>query len=101
MLNRLLTLLLLATAFTWVRADAPKTAVDSRAEFLKLIDRPRVDANAEVQPMDAPAGFVQSHVAISTEAGQRMPAIFLRSAGDVKPGTRWPVVLILHGTGGK
>jgi dienelactone hydrolase len=101
MLNRLLALLLLTTAFTWVRADAPKAAPDSRAAFLKLIDRPRVDANPEERPMDAPAGFVQSHVAISTEAGQRMPAIFLRSAGDVKPGTRWPVVLILHGTGGK
>jgi dienelactone hydrolase len=101
MFNRLFALLLLTTAFTWVRADAPKTAIDSRAAFLKLLDRPRVDANPEEKSMDAPAGFVQSHVAISTEAGQRMPAIFLRSAGDAKPGTRWPVVLILHGTGGK
>lgn len=93
-----LAVLLLASAF--VRAEAPQATPPTRAEFLKLIDRPRVEANVEEKEMPAPAGMSQTHVALSTEANQRMPAIFLKPA-DVKPGTRLPVVIILHGTGGK
>jgi dienelactone hydrolase len=90
--------LLVATSL--VRAEAPPASTQSRSDFLKLIDRPRVEPNVEEKEMPAPAGMVQTHVAISTEANQRMPAIFLKPA-DVKPGTRLPVVIILHGTGGK
>jgi dienelactone hydrolase len=82
-------------------AVAAPAAPASRAAFLKLIDRPRVEPNADERPMPAPAaGMVQTHLAIDTEPGQRVPAILLW-AENVKPGARLPVVIILHGTGGK
>jgi dienelactone hydrolase len=97
-LRGLLVGLLIAGCY-WVRADAP-SATDSRAAFLKLIDRPRVEPNVEERPMTAPAGMVQTHVALDTEPGQRVPAILLKSE-NAAAGTRRPVVIILHGTGGK
>jgi dienelactone hydrolase len=93
-----LTVIVLMAAF--VRADAPPAVSSTREAFLKLIDRTRVEPKVEEKEMAAPEGMVQTHVAISTEADQRMPAIFLKSAA-VKAGTRLPVVIILHGTGGK
>ena len=80
-------------AASWVRADAPPTGGNSRDAFLRLIDRPRVDPNVEEKEMPAPAaGMVESHIAFSTEANQRVPAILIKPA-DAKPGTRLPVVI--------
>lgn len=92
----LLLSLLLLPALTL--ADAPPT---SRAAFLKLIDRPRVAPNVAERPIPSPpSGLVETHLSLDTEPGQRVPAILVK-ADDVKPGTRMPVVIILHGTGGK
>jgi dienelactone hydrolase len=90
-----------AVCSAWVRADAPPTGANSRDAFLRLIDRPRVDPKVEEKEMPAPAaGMVQSHVVFWSEADQRVPVIVLKPDG-VKPGTRLPVVILLHGTGGK
>src|SRR4051794_35910231 len=94
----LLTIAAILVSALWVRADAPAVPA-SRAAFLKLIDRPRVDSNVEEKPMPTPpAGMVQSHLAFSSEAGQRVPAIVLKPDGAAG---RLPVVIVLHGTGGK
>jgi len=85
---------------TLAYAEAPPQQTNSRDAFLKLIDRPRVDPNVEEKPLPAPApGLVLTHVAYSTEANQRVPALFLKSA-SAKPDARLPVVILLHGTGG-
>jgi dienelactone hydrolase len=88
-------------AATFVRADAPAGVdVAPRRAFLKLLDRPRVELNVEEEAMAGPAGMVQSHVLLSSEAGQRVPAIVLKPQ-NVEPGRRLAVVIVLHGTGGK
>jgi dienelactone hydrolase len=100
-LKLILALWVMLAGAAWVRADAPPTGGNSRDAFLRLIDRPRVDPKVEEKDMPAPAaGMVESHIAFSTEADQRVPAILLKPA-DRKPGTRLPVVILLHGTGGK
>ena len=96
---KLLLLAAMLAAATFVRAETPPVGA-GRTAFRKLIDRPRVEANVEEKEMAAPAGMVQTRVSLSTEADQRMPAIFLKSA-DIKTGIKLPVVIILHGTGGK
>lgn len=68
---------------------------DTRGDFLKLIDRPRVplDAKELDLPMtgdDGPRSF-----SYATEAGQRVPGTIL---GVLSP--QRPVVIVLHGTGG-
>jgi dienelactone hydrolase len=71
-------------------------AGDPRAEFLKMIDRPRVALTPEVREMPAPEGMYQIHFTIAVEEGERVPGILLRQAAA----QRRPVVIALHGTGG-
>jgi dienelactone hydrolase len=71
-------------------------AGDARADFLKMIDRPRVPLAPEVREMAAPEGMYQVHFTFASEKGERVPGILLRQAA---PGRR-PVAIALHGTGG-
>ncbi|HSV12841.1 MAG TPA: acetylxylan esterase [Tepidisphaeraceae bacterium] len=70
---------------------------DARADFLKLIDRPRVDLAAQVDPPKTTDGLDQINFSYATDATQRVPGILLKSS---KAPARSPVVIALHGTGG-
>ncbi len=72
-------------------------AADSRAAFLKLIDRPRVALAAEASAPTAKDGLAEIAFTYATEAGQRVPGILIKSAASTG---RRPVVISLHGTGG-
>lgn len=70
---------------------------------LKLLDRPKVDAEPKVidEPRTA-GGFVTEHLSIATERKadgsiERMPLLIVRPE---KAAARLPVVIVLHGTGG-
>jgi dienelactone hydrolase len=71
-------------------------AGDPRADFLKMIDRPRVPLAPEIHEMTAPERMYQIHFTYASEAGERVPGILMRQAA---PGRR-PVAIALHGTGG-
>jgi dienelactone hydrolase len=70
-----------------LRGGEPTT----REAFLKLIDRPRVEAAATVSDDDG------THFSFASEANQRVPGIVVKPA---KSDGRLPVVICLHGTGG-
>lgn len=70
---------------------------DSRADFLKLIDRPRVPLKPEVAKTASGNGVNEYHFIYFTEAGERVPGILLKPANVMG---RFPVVIALHGTGG-
>jgi dienelactone hydrolase len=72
-------------------------APDSRADFLKLIDRPRVALAPQVDPPAIKDGLAQSAISYAVESSQRVPGLLIKSA--VSTGRR-PVVIALHGTGG-
>jgi dienelactone hydrolase len=72
-------------------------AGDSRAAFLKLIDRPRVPLAATADAPLPRGGVVEIAFSFATEAGQRVPGIALKSASS---SGRRPAVVVLHGTGG-
>ncbi len=78
-------------------ALCPVRAADSRAAFLKLIERPRVALAAEASAPTAKDGLVEIAFSFATEAGQRVPGILIKSAASSGPR---PVVVALHGTGG-
>ena len=68
-----------------------------RADFLKLIDRPRVALSPQVEPLSATNGIAQLHFSIAADAAQRVPGVLLKSTNF---SGRRPVVIALHGTGG-
>jgi dienelactone hydrolase len=73
-------------------------AADSRAAFLKLLDRPRVPLAAETQPAITRDDIVETAFSFASDARNRVPGILVTTATP-RPGRR-PVVIALHGTGG-
>jgi dienelactone hydrolase len=71
--------------------------VDTRADFLKLIDRPRVALSPQVDQMADTNGLAEFHFAISAAANERVPGILIEPE---KISGRHPAVICLHGTGG-
>lgn len=76
---------------------SPARAADSRQDFLKLIDRPRVALDAKVEELPGTNGLAMFHFSFGSEKGQIVPGILLKRA-DAHG--RQPVVIALHGTGG-
>ena len=73
-------------------------AADSRAVFLKLLERPHVSLAAAAREIPAKDGLVRIDFSYSADADNRVPGILLKSA-TASAGRR-PVVIVLHGTGG-
>jgi dienelactone hydrolase len=69
----------------------------NRAEFLKLIDRPRAPLAPEVKEMGEADGLTQTRFTFAADAEQRVPGILVKQA---RSAGRRPVVIALHGTGG-
>jgi dienelactone hydrolase len=82
-----------------------KPASEVRADFLKLLDRPRVALDAKSQEIKSNAkGLTTEKVSFAVEAlpdgsMERVPALVVRPDW-AKPGEKLPAVLVLHGTGG-
>ena len=94
-MKRLAIILLLSSSTLIAQSPAP---ADTRAAFLKIIDRPRVDLAPAVRPMTANGlRLVQEHFSFSVDAGQRVTGILMKAHGSTG---RMPVVIQLHGTGG-
>jgi dienelactone hydrolase len=88
-------LLLFWAAFCLVAA--PLHATDSRADFLKLIDRPRVPLKPEIEKLPPTNGVAQFHFSFAADADQHVTGILLKQE---KFRRHRPVVIAMHGTGG-
>jgi len=96
----MLPVLLSAMLIVWP-TDAVAQTVDAaqiRSAFLKLIERPRVPLAAESRPRPDSGFYAAEHFTFASEAGERVPGIFLKS---VVANDRRPVVIFLHGSGAK
>ena len=71
--------------------------LEPRADFLKLVDRPRVALAPQVEQLPPTNGLAQFHFSYAADASNRVPGILMEPANF--PGRR-PVVIALHGTGG-
>ena len=88
---------LLALQFTCVaHADG---AADTRAAFMKLIERPRPPLAPEVVELTAAEGIRMQHLWYQSDEAQRVPGLLLLPRAEQFKGRR-PVVIGLHGTGG-
>jgi dienelactone hydrolase len=72
-------------------------ASNTRADFLKVIDRPRVALAPQVQELSVTNNIAEFHFSFAADANNRVPGIVMQSTNF--PGRR-PVVIALHGTGG-
>lgn len=90
-----LPLLILLLALTTVPAPSAEPA-DTRAAFLKLLDRPRVELASEVKTPAGTNGLRAVHFSFAAEAGVRVPGLLVKR--NEAEGRR-PVVIVLHGTG--
>jgi dienelactone hydrolase len=74
------------------------SATETRADFIELIDRPRVALAPETKNTPAAeADQVRVDFIYAADADNRVPGILLKSASSTG---RRPVVIALHGTGG-
>src|SRR5262245_34929995 len=71
---------------------------DARQDFLALIDRPCVAAEAEVTEMPSTGSLAAYHFSFASEEHERVPGILIKATQGA---ARRPVVIVLHGTGGK
>ena len=79
-------------------ATVPRLAADTRADFLKLLDRPRVAPAVEIKETSSTDGLAHYAFSYAADADNRVPSILVKSPSAVG---RRPVVIVLHGTGGK
>ncbi len=81
-------------------APAPSrpSSQDPRADFLKLIERPRVPLAAETHAIGTVGGITEFRFTYVTEKGQTVPGMLVKQAAGTG---RRPVVVALHGTNGK
>jgi dienelactone hydrolase len=88
-------------AFAFVFVCAAQAATDSRAAFLKLLDRPRVALAPEQSNSTEKNGIVEIAFNFASDADNRVPGILLKTnAPSTSAMSRRPVVIALHGTGG-
>jgi dienelactone hydrolase len=91
---------LLAAAFAALLTFAPRLAADTRADFLKLIDRPRVPLAPEVTATESADGIAQLAFSYASDAENRVPGILAKPVGVASAAARRPAIVVLHGTGG-
>ena len=71
--------------------------LEPRADFLRVIARPRVVLAPQVEDLPPTNALAQFHFSFAADAQNRVPGILIKATGS--QGHR-PVVIALHGTGG-
>lgn len=98
-MKKILLFFVLGACVASAQSNPAGSAAETRAAFLKLIDRPRVDPAPVVRPMAANgARLVQEHFSLSVDTSQRVTGVLVKAEGSAG---RRPVVIQLHGTGGR
>jgi Acetyl xylan esterase (AXE1) len=72
-----------------------------REDFLKLIDRPRIQPAPEITDLGESGRLERFHFTFAADSSQRVPGILLRAKSDRSGSAteRRPVVICLHATG--
>lgn len=97
-----LAVILTSLLVTGVGKAAPRTQAETgaqtlRADFLKVIDRPRVAPAPSPAKLSVENGYRQELLSFASERDERVPLLILRK-GERRD--RLPVAIVLHGTGG-
>src|SRR5690242_5175005 len=71
--------------------------LETRAAFLKIVDRPKPPLAPSIRPMEGALGNAAERFTFFSEATERVPGLLVKRAGVEG---RRPVVIALHETGG-
>lgn len=71
--------------------------VDRRADFFRVVERPRVALAPQIEALPNTNGLAQFHFTFASDASNRVPGILIESTNS---SGRRPVVIAMHGTGG-
>jgi len=88
--------LLFAVALGTLRLTGAESADSTRAAFLKLLDRPRVELAPEIKLPAGTNGLRATQFSFAAEVGVRVPGLLVKRT---EAEWRRPVVIVLHGTG--
>lgn len=88
--------LLFAVALGTLRLTGAESADSTRAAFLKLLDRPRIELAPEIKPPAGTNGLRATQFSFAAEVGVRVPGLLVKRT---EAEGRRPVVIVLHGTG--
>ena len=88
--------LLFAIALGTIRLAGAESADSTRAAFLKILERPRVELAVEVKPPTGTNGLRTAQFSFAAESGVRVPGLLVKRA---ETQGRRPSVIVLHGTG--
>jgi dienelactone hydrolase len=88
-------LLVVAAAAAASAAQSPANAL--RAEFLHVLDRPRVPLSPTTPRVATEGAYTEQMLSYFAERDERVPVLVVKRAGQSE---RAPVVIVLHGTGG-
>jgi dienelactone hydrolase len=92
------TLILVLASTTALAAQVTSTDA-TRAAFIKLIERPRVELAPEVRAVPSDGRpLIEERFTYAADGPPRVPAVLMKSAASAG---RRPVVIQLHGTGGR
>jgi dienelactone hydrolase len=69
-----------------------------RRALRQILDRPAVALNPEQRALPDRNGLAVSRLSFTSEPGQVVPALVVQAKTDAD--AKWPVVIVLHGTGG-
>src|SRR5262245_42004067 len=78
------------------QTDRQNAAQALRADFLKVIDRPRVPLAAEASPIPRYGSYAAERFSFAAEKGERVIGMLVKRGAW---SGRRPAVIVLHGTG--
>jgi dienelactone hydrolase len=90
-------LLAVGSGRTEAQTRAQSVADTVRADFLKVIDRPRVPLAPSPAKLTVENGYQQELLSFASESNERVPLLILKKG---TPRERQAVVIVLHGTNG-
>ena len=68
-------------AAIWFGAATFAPAAEARADFLKLVERPRVRLSPEIEEWPATNGITQFHFSFASDPAQRVPGVLMKAEG--------------------
>ena len=87
-------------SFLIAQEPKPLTPAETKASFLKMLDRPKVKIEVDLGAPKKKGDLIEESLSFASEKNQQVPVLVLRPDYKLEEVERRPCVILLHGTGG-